>query len=285
MSDQISCPKCHTTNGIIEKPILVDTKTGELLYANKFQPVVMWGITIVFIPIGIYGLVVLTMAVARNEFSNLLSQVALAIMAFGFGSIGLRAVLHVRSAEKQKAVRYICKKCGHAWVQWEDGRVIEQSPLPLLGKRILDNEWSKKFFETTRTAWIGGKLASISADFAKAGRAMSYKRFLKVYRPVNGTALEAFLRQFMPREDEYMVGVDVRQGSFVLTNQRLIQWDGSQGNFREVDLSGIKKCKVEGSLEKSLIIMMKDGETVEFKNVPVYPKPEYIEQAMKLDAL
>ena len=90
MSDQTSCPKCHTTGGIIEKPILVDTNTGELLYANKFQPIVMWGITIVFIPIGIYALVVLTMAVARNDFSNLLSQVALAVMAFGFGSIGLR---------------------------------------------------------------------------------------------------------------------------------------------------------------------------------------------------
>jgi len=283
MTDKTICPKCNAQNSIFEKPILVDGKTGELLYANKAQPIVMWGITLVFIPIGIYALIQLTLSVAQDDFSNLLSQVALAVMAFGFGSIGLRAVLHVRSAEKQKAIRRICKQCGHAWIEWEDGRVLEQSPLPRIGRKMLDNEWSRKFFETTRAAWIEGKLASISSDFAKAGKAMNYKRFLKVYRPVNGTALEAFLSNFMPHPDEYMVGVDVRQGSFVLTNQRLIQWDGGSGTFREVELSEIKKCKVEGTLQKSLLIKMKSDETIEFSNVAVYPKPDYIEQAMQLN--
>ena len=282
VKETLSCPKCNNSESIIEKPILVDGDTGELLYANKAQPILMWGITVVFIPIGIYALIQLTLSVARDDFSDLFSQVALAVMAFGFGSIGLRAVLHVRSANKQKAKRMICKACGNAWIQWEDGRILEQSPLPLVGKKIIDNEWSKKFFETTRAAWVEGKLAEISADFAKAGKAMNYKRFLKVYRPVNGTALEAFLSKYFPREEEYMVGVDVRQGSFVLTNERLIQWDGEKGAFREVELSEIKSCKVEGSMQKSLLIKMKSGENEAFNNVAVYPKPDYIKQAMKL---
>lgn len=81
--------------------------------------------------------------------------------------------------------------------------------------------------------WAAGELAELNKSFQSEGT-LSYERFVKKYRPIEGGALQVMFTQFPPLPHEYLVGVGdadstTKPGWFVLTIQRLILKDAAAG--------------------------------------------------------
>lgn len=128
-------------------------------------------------------------------------------------------------------------------------------------------------YERTMRAWAAGELQDINHAYKKEGNT-SYERFVRANAPTEGGALRVFFLQFTPRSDEYLVSIgDTNSGKgwFVLTNQRLIQKDGRDNSYKEIDLRDIKGYETSGTFTKRLVFQLSSGEAKEFSKVEIFP--------------
>jgi len=112
------------------------------------------------------------------------------------------------------------------------------------------------FYKTTQAAWFAGELSALHKGYRKEGK-LPYRRFVKRYLPVEGSALFAFFSQFPPREGEFLVSAgsndSVKNANWcVLTSHRLILKDGRDGSFKTIPLSKVDTFEMRGSWTRTL---------------------------------
>ena len=173
---------------------------------------------------------------------------------------------------------------------WFDGRefmaarkvateVNQMSDMPLLqSKHVMD------FYQNSMNAWAAGKLSNMGKGFENEGK-MQYDAFVKKYPPFEGSALRVFFEKFMPRESEFLIGVGNLQagknpGWFVLTNQRLVQRDGRDNEFKEVNLSGVDTYQIKGMSTKKMVFKMKSGAEINIEKVQMFPVDKFLKEAI-----
>ena len=101
--------------------------------------------------------------------------------------------------------------------------------------------------------------------------------------------MRVFLEKFMPREGEFLVGVGNLQtgknpGWFVLTNQRLVQRDGRDDDFKEVMLADVDTYQIKGAAAKKMTFNMKSGAVIDFEKVQMYPTDKYLKYAISISS-
>ena len=174
------------------------------------------------------------------------------------------------SAKKQRAIKL--KK---------DAAVREALKSPLLQEqRVID------FYKTTRDAWASKKLSGLDKSYAKAGK-LSYDKFVRAFAPVEGGAFSVLFTRFPPLGGEFLIKYGQTQSStysawFVLTNLRLIQRDGLDNTFKEVNLAEINTFEIKGTTVKSIIFKMKSGQDIELRNLVLSPSQQSLSEAIKL---
>ena len=151
---------------------------------------------------------------------------------------------------------------------------------------LLQDPRVMEFYRNTQSAWTEGKLSNLTNKFEKEGR-IAYEPFVKRYRPIEGTGLHTLFSKFPPLKDEYMVGVgDSESGSdkgwFVLTNKRLIQKDGRDKVYKEIDLAKIDTYDMSGKWTKKMDFKLTSGETVDFEKVEMFPAKKYLDEMIRI---
>lgn len=136
------------------------------------------------------------------------------------------------------------------------------------------------FYQNTQAAWASGELAELNKSFQGEGQ-VSYDRFVKKYRPIDGGALQVMFTQFPPMPQEYLVGVGdtdstTNRGWFVLTNQRLILKDATAGLFREFHLADIDSFEAKGTWTKTIAFRMKSGGVTTVEKLEIFPRAEFL---------
>lgn len=147
---------------------------------------------------------------------------------------------------------------------------------------LLEKPHIIEFYKNTMNVWASGRLSHLNKAFEKDGN-LPYEKFIKTYRPIEGSALQVFFTQFQPRSDEFLVGLgdsdaSRNRGWFTLTNQRLIQKDGLSRTYKEIILSEIDSIEMTGKWTKTIKIKLKNGEIKEFSKVDIYPDENYLNQ-------
>jgi len=139
-------------------------------------------------------------------------------------------------------------------------------------KDILQDEAVVRFYKNTMSAWAAGEMAEFGEVFKKQAR-LPYDKFVKIYSPIEGSALYVFLTQFRPREKEIMVGLSIgADKSFVLTNYRLIQKNGTDGNWLEFELAKVKSYSfTKGFWGPKVVFDMKSGNKVNLEKFAFSP--------------
>ena len=137
-----------------------------------------------------------------------------------------------------------------------------------------------RFYKTTQEVWASGKLPYLGKIFENEGK-VPYSDFIKKYMPLQNSALRIFFDRFPPREGEFLVGLGNLQNAsfpawFVLTNLRLIQRDGRNDDFKEVDMGNVNTYKVSGINTKTMVFKMKSGEEITFEKVQMYPVDKFL---------
>jgi hypothetical protein len=125
------------------------------------------------------------------------------------------------------------------------------------------------FYQNTQAAWASGELAELNKSFQGEGQ-VSYDRFVKKYRPIDGGALQVMFTQFPPMPREYLVGVGD------LTNQRLILKDATAGLFREFHLADIDSFEAKGTWTKTIAFRMKSGGVTTVEKLEIFPRAEFL---------
>lgn len=153
----------------------------------------------------------------------------------------------------------------------------------LLSDPILQDENTKRFYQTTQQVWRSGVLNSLGTRFAKEGN-KAYDKFIRPYLPFEGSALSIFFKKFAPCNGEYLIGLgnfkaDAQSGWFVLTNLRLVQKDGKSNVFKQVVFSEVDAYRIDASA-KTIVFDMKSGEQVLIEEMKMYPHARFLSTAM-----
>jgi hypothetical protein len=145
---------------------------------------------------------------------------------------------------------------------------------------LIKDERVVSFYQTTRDAWLDGKLSSLGNGFKNEGL-LEQEDFIKKYPPIEGSALGVFFEKFQTLKGEFMVGIGNlkttnNSGWFVLTNLRLIQRDGRNDEFKEVILADVDSYQINGVNTKTLVFKMKSGGDITFEKVQMYPNDKFL---------
>jgi hypothetical protein len=154
-----------------------------------------------------------------------------------------------------------------------------------LKSELLQDQRVVDCYNTTLAAWSSGQLDVLSEKFRKEG-AMAYDKFVAKYRPIEGSALFVFFSQFPPRPGEFIIGIGNGTSStdsawFVLTNLRLIQRDGRDRSFTELDLADIHSFEFKGKWTKQMTFNMISGKPIDFAKVDIYPSEKFLTELIK----
>lgn len=139
-----------------------------------------------------------------------------------------------------------------------------------------------EFYGRTRAKWAEGKLDEV-APLRRKEAQKSVESIIHKYRPYQKSALEAMFRDFPPEPDEYLITVanaerTDQRGWFVMTNKRLILKDGRTGIYHAVRYADIAGFESKGTMTKELRFDLKDGTSITFSKVGIYPKAKWLEK-------
>lgn len=167
-------------------------------------------------------------------------------------------------------------------IEWLEGRIKKIRKTLIKTPELFHDERVITFYENTIAVWSSGKLSHLNNKFEIEGE-KTYDEFVKTYRPYYGSGLFVLFTSFPPREDEFLVEVDLTSynGWFVLTNKRLIQRDGLDNLFREVLLRQIDTFEMKGFWTRSIMFRMTSGQTIKFEKIGSYPSEESLSELIK----
>jgi hypothetical protein len=148
----------------------------------------------------------------------------------------------------------------------------------LAQSHLTQDEHVLGFYKTTHDAWSRGLLSNLTGTTRQQeASALELGDFIKKYPPEEGSALRVFFEQFQPREGEFLVtradlGLPKKRPWFLLTNLRLIQWDGRDDTFREIILAEVQSYQTNKTPEgATLMFKLRSGEELVFERVPMMP--------------
>lgn len=149
---------------------------------------------------------------------------------------------------------------------------------------FIQSEPVARFYQSTRRAWSSGTLAQLGRAFEKDGN-LSQVDFIKQYPPNKGSILSIFFNNFAQKEGEFMISLGNlksgdRSGWYLLTNQRLIQRDGSDV-YNEIPLSKIEKFTISGRALRKVEITLKSGEEIILEKLQLVPPEKYLTAAIE----
>ena len=144
-----------------------------------------------------------------------------------------------------------------------------------------------RFYKTTQNSWSSGKLSNLGKAFENEGK-LQYQDFIKRYLPIEESALHVFFTHHRPSEGEYLIRLGNLAGSkqtgcFILTNLRLIQKDGKDNKFKEIELADIDTYKIN-AVKKTMQIEIKSGEKIVFEKLSMFPEDKFLSETIKLSS-
>lgn len=149
-----------------------------------------------------------------------------------------------------------------------------------INESLLQKKSVSDFYKYSYDIWRTGTLDGFNDSYKKAA-SYDYNIFIKANGPFINGAMEAFLAELDPMENEYFFGIGDKKfgkerGFFVLTNYRLFIKEGKGLGYLEIKLSELEEfTSIEGT-SNSFLIKLSSGETKEIHNVDVYPTQEAI---------
>ena len=140
-----------------------------------------------------------------------------------------------------------------------------------------------QFYNNTINAWRQGRLNDLNPVFQRIGT-YDYNTFVTEHFPEPDSALRVFLEKYNPRGDEFLVecGNDSSAKAwYVLTNIRIIQKDGKNGDFSEILLSNLQVNGIK-TIDRDITFNLKNNESISLENVASYPNLYYVRKLIAL---
>ena len=148
---------------------------------------------------------------------------------------------------------------------------------------LLQDERVIQFLRNTQQAWSQGQLSDLSPVFQNDAQSKGYDDFTKDYLPIRGNSLHTMFTDYPPQPGEFLVGAgDVEnRGWFILTNQRWIQKDGRDKQYREMKLADIQSFESQASWTARISVRMLTGEVFEFDKVDALPLESMLNEMLR----
>jgi len=140
---------------------------------------------------------------------------------------------------------------------------------------ILKDQRIEQFYKSTCNAWANGQFPEYKNYYTNINSFLSLKLMLKNNIITEGSALRIFFEKFSPLESEFLVVFSDKGLHFILTNKRLLQWDGIKNAFEEIILAEVDSFQID-ALGAKLTIKKLSGESIPIEKISYYPNEKLL---------
>lgn len=140
---------------------------------------------------------------------------------------------------------------------------------------IFKNQNLEKFCKSTYNAWISGRFPEYKKYYIGMYSYLSLQLMFKNQIKTEDNAIRIFFEKYTPLDGEFYVCSSADKKDFILTNLRLLQWDGNKQKHIEIAIADIDTSRNDIS-NSTLTINKISGETVLIEKIQSCPSEEIL---------